>query len=85
MHGAVYNVQEALKNAGWKLPEVQRVTLDTPKELLKGNVVIAPSSAEGSPWIKKFAPYSIGVCSGWMQVRGAVCRRNIDGGFLILL
>jgi putative mRNA 3-end processing factor len=83
VHGAVYNVQEALQNAGWKLPSVQRVTFDTPKELLKGNVVIAPSSAEGSPWIKKFAPYSIGVCSGWMQVRGAVRRRNIDAGFVL--
>jgi putative mRNA 3-end processing factor len=83
VHGAVYNVQEALQNAGWKLPSVQKVTFDTPKELLKGNVVIAPSSAEGSPWIKKFAPYSIGVCSGWMQVRGAVRRRNIDAGFVL--
>ena len=83
VHGAVYNVQEALQNAGWKLPSVQKVTFDTPKELLKGNVMIAPSSAEGSPWIKKFAPYSIGVCSGWMQVRGAVRRRNIDAGFVL--
>ena len=82
-HGAVSNVHEALQNAGWKLPAVQRITFDTPKELLKGNVVIAPSSAEGSPWIKKFAPYSIGVCSGWMQVRGAVRRRNIDAGFAL--
>ena len=32
-HGAVYNVHTALENAGWKLPKVQRVTFDTPKEL----------------------------------------------------
>jgi len=83
VHGAVYNVHAALAAAGWELPAVQRVTPDTPKELLKGGVVIAPSSAEGSTWMRKFAPYSVGVCSGWMQVRGAVRRRNVDAGFVL--
>lgn len=82
-HGAVYNVHTALQAAGWKLPDLTRVTPDTPKALLKGGVVIAPSSAEGTSWIKKFAPYSIGVCSGWMQVRGSVRRRNVDAGFIL--
>jgi putative mRNA 3-end processing factor len=82
-HGAVYNVHAALVNAGWQLPQVERVTPDTSKELLKGGVVIAPSSAEGTPWIRKFAPYSVGVCSGWMQVRGNVRRRNVDAGFAL--
>jgi putative mRNA 3-end processing factor len=83
MHGAVYNVHTALVNAGWKLPDAQRVTFETPKELLKGNVVIAPSGAEGSPWIKRFAPYEVGICSGWMQVRGNVRRKNADAGFAL--
>jgi putative mRNA 3-end processing factor len=83
VHGAVYNVHMALVNAGWKLPPVERVTPETPKADLKGAVVIAPSSAEGTPWIKKFAPYSIGICSGWMQVRGNVRRKNADAGFAL--
>jgi putative mRNA 3-end processing factor len=83
VHGATYNVHMALKEAGWKLPDVLKVTPETPKELLKGNVVIAPSSAEGTPWLKKFAPYEIGICSGWMQVRGHVRRRNADAGFAL--
>lgn len=83
VHGAVYNVHKALEDAGWKLPKVQRVTPDTPKELLKSAVVIAPGSAEGTPWIKKFAPYAVGICSGWMQVRGNVRRKNADGGFAL--
>jgi putative mRNA 3-end processing factor len=83
LHGAVYNVHTALINAGVNLPRVQRVTPETSKELLKGNVVIAPSGAEGSPWIKKFAPYEIGICSGWMQVRGNVRRKNADAGFAL--
>ncbi|HEX6332933.1 MAG TPA: ligase-associated DNA damage response exonuclease, partial [Flavisolibacter sp.] len=67
-HGAVHNMHMTLVNAGWKLPFVQRVTPATPKEDLKGSVVIAPSSAEGSPWLRRFQPYEIGICSGWMQV-----------------
>jgi putative mRNA 3-end processing factor len=82
-HGAVYNVHQALVSSGWKLPEIQRVLPDTPKEQLSGNIVIAPPSAEGSPWMKKFYPYSVGVCSGWMQVRGNARRRNVDAGFAL--
>jgi putative mRNA 3-end processing factor len=83
VHGAVYNIHMALVNAGWKLPKVEKVNPDTPKELLKSAVVIAPSSAEGSPWLRRFAPYEIGICSGWMQVRGNVRRKNADAGFAL--
>jgi len=83
VHGAVYNVHMGLVNAGWPLPEVYRVTPDTPKDWLKNSIVIAPSSAEGTPWLKKFGPLSIGVCSGWMQVRGNMRRRNADAGFAL--
>ncbi len=83
VHGAVYNMHMALVEAGWNLPAVERVTPDTPKEKLKGAVVIAPSSADGTTWLRKFAPLAIGHCSGWMQVRGAVRRRNADAGFVL--
>jgi len=82
-HGAIYNTQEALRMAGWKLPEVKRVTNDTPKELFQGTVIMAPPGADNSPWIKRFTPYSVGVSSGWMQVRGNVRRSNIDAGFAL--
>ncbi len=82
-HGAVFNVHQTLVDSGWKLPEVKRVQVDTPKEQMQGNIVIAPSGAESSPWIKKFSPYSIGICSGWMQVRGNSRRKNADAGFAL--
>jgi putative mRNA 3-end processing factor len=81
-HGAVYNVHMALVDAGWILPNLRRV-FDATKEELKGAVVIAPSGAEGSPWLKRFVPYEIGICSGWMQVRGNVRRKNADAGFVL--
>jgi putative mRNA 3-end processing factor len=83
VHGAVYNIHMALINAGIQLPKVEKVSSDTRKEDLKGAVVIAPSSAEGSPWLRRFNPYEIGICSGWMQVRGNVRRKNADAGFAL--
>ena len=83
LHGAVWNVHQALIDAGYDLPYAERVLPETSKESFKGNVVIAPPSADGTPWMKKFSPYSVGVCSGWMQVRGNVRRRNADAGFAL--
>jgi putative mRNA 3-end processing factor len=82
-HGAVFNMQQMLIDQGWNLTPVERITPETPKELLKGSVVIAPPSADGTPWMKKFNPHSVGVCSGWMQVRGNARRRNVDAGFAL--
>ncbi len=82
-HGAVANMQQALEGAGWNLPKVERITPDTPKSKLIGAVIVAPSSAEGTPWIRRFSPYATGVCSGWMQVRGSFRRRNADAGFAL--
>lgn len=83
VHGAIWNVHETLVNAGWKLPSVRRVTPEIAKEEYKNAVIIAPPSADGTPWMKRFTPYSVGVCSGWMQVRGNVRRRNAEAGFAL--
>lgn len=83
VHGAIWNMHQALQQAGWNLPQVKRVEQDTPKSAYAGAVVIAPPSADGTPWMKRFAPYSVGVCSGWMQVRGNARRRNVDAGFVM--
>jgi putative mRNA 3-end processing factor len=83
VHGAIWNTHEVLVSAGIRLPSVKRILPDTPKDLIKDAVIIAPPSADNSPWIKRFLPYAVGVCSGWMQVRGNVRRRNADAGFAL--
>lgn len=83
VHGAIYNMHQALLSAGVKLPPVEYITPATPKEELKGAIIIAPPGAEGSSWMKRFLPYEVGVCSGWVQVRGNARRRNVDAGFAL--
>lgn len=83
VHGAVWNMHQAILSAGVALPPVERILPDTPKEKLLSSIIIAPPSAESSPWIKRFTPYATGICSGWMQVRGNMRRRNADAGFAL--
>jgi len=82
-HGAICNVHETLINNGWDLPAVKRITAETSKTDLNGAIIIAPPGADGSVWMKRFTPYATGVCSGWMQVRGNVRRRNPDAAFAL--
>jgi putative mRNA 3-end processing factor len=83
VHGAVWNVHQALVASGMVLPPVVRVEPEMAKEVFLGQVVIAPPGAEQSSWMRRFQPYSVGICSGWMQVRGNVRRRNADAGFAL--
>ncbi|UYQ91839.1 ligase-associated DNA damage response exonuclease [Chitinophaga horti] len=83
VHGAIYNGHQVLLEHGWNLPPVERITPDTPKSAYADAVIIAPPSAAGSTWMRRFNPYALGVCSGWMQVRGNMRRQNADAGFAI--
>ena len=61
----------------------ERITFDTPKEEIRKGIVLAPPSAVGSAWMRRFAPYNFGYCSGWMAIRGAKRRRAADRGFVL--
>jgi putative mRNA 3-end processing factor len=82
VHGAIYNMHEVVRKV-IPLPEVTYLTADVPKEDVKKGIIISTGSAIDSPWMKRWSPYSLGVCSGWMQIRGAQRRRNADAGFAL--
>lgn len=81
-HGAVFNVNQKLREAGFDLPMIGFAS-DIEKKFFRDALILAPPSALGSPWLKRFEPYSTGYCSGWMAVRGAKNRRAIDRGFVV--
>ncbi len=83
VHGAIYNMQQVLLANKLHHVEVIRITNEINKTEYKNAVIVAPPSAEGTPWMKKFLPYRLGMCSGWMQVRGNIRRRNADKGFAL--
>ncbi len=81
-HGAIYNMNEVVRKF-MPFPEVKYLLADSPKEDVLNSIIIMPSSAADSPWMRKWQPYALGVCSGWMQVRGAQRKQNADAGFAL--
>ena len=82
-HGVIENTNEALRRNGVKLNPTIRITPDSNRDELRKGLILCPPSAVGSPWMRKFYPYSFGYCSGWMALRGAKRRRAADRGFVL--
>lgn len=82
-HGVIANTNEALLRNGILLNPSQRITPELPKEEIRRGIILAPPSAIGTPWMRRFQPYSFGYCSGWMAVRGTRRRRAADRGFVL--
>ena len=82
-HGAVEATNAVLRTQGVVLPDTVPVTAATDVKAYPGALVIAPPSALGSAWAKKFGPVSNGFASGWMRLRGVRRRRAMDRGFVV--
>lgn len=82
-HGAVMKLLPAYQAQGIALPHVVHAGLDQAKASRGRALVIAPPSAAGSTWIRKFGPVSLAMASGWMQIRGLRRRKGLDRGFVL--
>jgi putative mRNA 3-end processing factor len=82
-HGAVDTINSVLRNQGLSLPACPRVSDEIKKDDIKGALIVCPPSAVGSSWMRRFLPYSLGVASGWMKLRGTRRRRGADRGFVL--
>ncbi|MFO0865416.1 MAG: ligase-associated DNA damage response exonuclease [Gemmataceae bacterium] len=86
-HGAVERLSEAYRAAGVKLPPTQHAGKIEVKRGEKkpwaGSLIVAPPSSHGSTWVRKFAPYSSAIASGWMRIRGTRRRRAVDRGLVL--
>lgn len=82
-HGAVDSINIVLKHQGLELPGAPRISDEIKKNDIKGSLIVCPPSAVGSPWMRRFLPYSLGVASGWMKLRGTRRRRGADRGFVL--
>ncbi len=83
VHGAVEKLNPHYRAAGRPLPSTLRAGAET-RDVLRGQgLIVAPGSAQNTPWIRRFAPYSLAFASGWMQIRGNRRRRALDRGFIL--
>ena len=97
VHGAIEHLVDEYRRAGVRLLPTRRVT-DEPLDVAgnrrrraerrsyAGELIIAPPSAAGSPWVRRFGPKAAAdtaFASGWMRVRGIRRRRGYDRGFVM--
>jgi putative mRNA 3-end processing factor len=83
LHGAMDAGVAIYRDAGIAMLPTLRVADEAKGVDFAGALVLAPPSAAGSPWIRRFRRAQHGFASGWMRIRGNRRRRNYDRGFVV--
>jgi putative mRNA 3-end processing factor len=91
VHGMMLGMIDAYREAGVSLPEVKQVIESKPASPKRrsggggfaGELVLAPLSARGTPWMRRLGAHSDAFASGLMRVRGVRRQRAYDRGFVI--
>ena len=82
-HGAVEKLNADYRAAGVELAPTQ-YTGGAPRGTdWSRALILAPPSAMGTPWMRKFGAVSAAFASGWMRIRGTRRRRGMDRGFVL--
>ena len=83
LHGAVDAGVQVYRQAGIPMVETHAVN-DAAKGFdFAGKLIVAPPSAAGSAWLRRFKRAQQGFASGWMRIRGNRRRGNYDRGFVL--
>ncbi|MBV6289049.1 ligase-associated DNA damage response exonuclease [Pseudomonas aegrilactucae] len=84
VHGAVEPLNRVYREAGVALPATLHASeMDKHHPLMRQALILAPPSAAGSTWMRRFGDYSDAFASGWMRLRGTRRRRGVDRGFVL--
>lgn len=82
-HGAVEKMNESYREGGIELPTTRYAGKIEKEFDFSKSLILAPPSANGTPWMRRFGKVSTGFASGWMQIRGLRRRRSVDRGFVL--
>ena len=83
VHGALLPMIEVYRDAGVVMPPTPALIERGRGTSLAGELVLAPPSARGTPWMRRLGDLSDGLASGLMRVRGVRRQRAYDRGFVI--
>ena len=83
VHGAVHRLNTAYRAGGVALPDWGYAGDAPPGTDWSRALLVAPTSAQGTPWLRRFGDVSAAFASGWMRVRGQRRRRSVDRGFVL--
>ncbi len=82
-HGAVENFCRLYREAGIALALTTHAAAAPADTDWSRALIVAPPSANGTSWMRRFGQLSTGFVSGWMRIRGARRRRSLDRGFVL--
>lgn len=82
-HGAVERLVRDYRASGIPLPPTAHASAFPRTHDFGNSLIIAPPSAGGSTWLRRFGDHATAFASGWMQMRGTRRRRSIDKGFVL--
>lgn len=82
LHGAVASLAKLYKEMGIPMVGFKPVS-EKEKGLFHQDLILAPPSAIGTPWMKRFPSCKTAFASGWMEVRGNRRRKALENGFVL--
>lgn len=83
VHGALEGANDIYRRAGVRLLDTSLLT-DRPRgSSTAGELILAPLSARGTPWMRRVGEFSDAFASGTMHVRGMRRQRNVDCGVVL--
>jgi putative mRNA 3-end processing factor len=83
VHGAVAEMSDLYRQQGVSMLPTTRVAEMPARRSYAGELVLAPLSAGGTPWVRRFGERETALASGWMRVRGTRRRKGYDRGFVL--
>jgi putative mRNA 3-end processing factor len=83
VHGAMVAMTRLYRRAGVRMLETDVLVERARQASVAGELVLAPLSARGTPWMRRLGDFSDAFASGTMRVRGMRRQRNVDRGIVL--
>jgi putative mRNA 3-end processing factor len=83
VHGAMSAMTDIYRRAGVRMVATEVLVERVRKTPPAGELVLAPLSARGTPWMRRLGEFSDAFASGTMRVRGKRRQRNVDRGVVL--
>jgi len=83
IHGSIAPINRCYEERGVLLAPTEVVTQADPKHNYSQDLILAPTSAFRSGWMRRFKNLKTAFASGWMSIRGNKRRQGFDKGFIL--
>ena len=83
LHGAMLSLCQLYQERGIAMTNFKAVAEMPKGTCFSQELILAPPSALGTAWVKRFPSFRTAFASGWMAVRGTRRRKALDRGFIL--